>query len=136
MMPEYSTSRLCSSIPCGGLASWVSIGIPSKPITLAANEPSTLPQICSRSSLKPISAPPFVDPLQQPLKQFDLAPRRGELGEPFQRRRVPLLRQPPVDLPRPPDQSLPHVQLRQRGAHEPEPTLQAHTRTTRRRAGD
>src|SRR5437879_447950 len=54
-MPEYSTRRFCISMPDEERASWVSMAMPSKPIRLAAKEPSTLPQICSRSSLKPIS---------------------------------------------------------------------------------
>src|SRR4051812_47867693 len=104
MMPEYSTSKVASSMPFRGLASWGSLGMPSKPITLAANEPSTLPQICSRSSLKDM--PAFLHSFEQFLQETDLALRRRQLREPLLRLCVALLGQLPVDLPRPPDQPL------------------------------
>src|SRR5205823_13141238 len=120
-MPEYSTSRLCSSTPSGGRTSCVSMGIPSNPITLAAKEPSTLPQICSRSSLNAILAPPPSSPLLHPRQQIpqrgDLPLGRRQLQQAPPRRFVARVREPPVDFAGLSDQSLPHVQLGEREGH-------------------
>src|SRR5438132_9477307 len=100
------------------------MAIPSKPIRLAAHYPSTLTQICSRSSLKPISASPH--PLEELFQQPDPRLCRRQLEEPASRRLVAGLRQPPVDLARLSDQALLHIQLGQRCRHPAETiTLQA-----------
>src|SRR4051812_12974326 len=119
-MPEYSTSRVCSSIPSGASASCVSMGMPSKPITLAAKDPFTLPQICWRSSLKAmcsLSSPAILNPRQELPQQRDLPFGRRQLREAAPGGLVASLREPPEDLAGPADQSLPHVQLGERERH-------------------
>src|SRR5947209_4572855 len=115
-IPEYSTITVVSSIPEGALTWAVSMAMPSNPIRLAANAPSTRPQIASRSSRKPTLAfsPALLDASEQPGEQLDLPPCAvAHLGELALRLRIPFLRQPPQDLASAAVEALPRVHLRQ-----------------------
>src|SRR5260370_12822850 len=125
-IPEYSMSSVCSSTPSGTLGSTVSMGMPSKPITLAAKAPSTRPQIPSRSSRNDIApsllaagsgpTPLLLDAREQGLEERDRSRRRrAQLAQPPRRepRRhgVFAALQSAEDLSCPPHQARPQVHL-------------------------
>src|SRR5205814_5388716 len=87
------TMTVVSSMPEGEPTWAVSMAMPSKPIKLAANAPSTRPQIASRSSRKPTLAfsPALLDAGEQLGEQLDLPPRSvSHLGELALRLRITL----------------------------------------------
>src|SRR5256885_9106178 len=116
-IPEYSTITVVSSSPEGALPCAVSMAMPSKPIRLAANAPSTRPQIASRSSRKPTLAfsPALLGPGEQVGEKLDLPPRPvSHLGELAPRLRIPFRGQALQDLASAAVKALPRVNLGQR----------------------